>query len=78
MIEQIQVYTARCFKSSGELFRLSQLEVELTRAMRRVPIGGSEGRRLFARRARVRGELVAAQRAESACSAVERFAGGAA
>jgi hypothetical protein len=83
VIEQTQIYTTRCLESSGEIFRLSQLEVELTRTMRVVAIGSAEGRRLYARRARVREELAAASRAERMCiledppsSAVERFAGG--
>jgi len=82
VIEQTQIYTTRCLKSSGEIFRLSQLEAEFTRTMRVVAIGSTEGRRLFAHRARVHEELAAA-RAESECiledppsSAVERFAGG--
>jgi hypothetical protein len=84
VIEQTQIYTTRCLKSSGEVFRLSQLEAEFTRTMRVVAIGSTEGRRLYAHRARVREELAAARaRAESECiledppsSAVERFAGG--
>lgn len=70
-------------KSSGELFRLSQLEVELTRTMRAVAIGSTKGRRLFAHRARVREQLVAVRRAEGvyileeqSSADVERFADG--
>src|ERR1700680_3117640 len=33
---------------SNTAIDLSRLEIELTRAMRKVPIGSSEGRRLFA------------------------------
>jgi hypothetical protein len=36
---------------------LHRLEIELARAMRKVPIGAAEGRRLFALRARVRLQL---------------------
>jgi len=82
VIEPSQIYSTRGLKSSGETFRLLQLEVELTRTMRVVAIGSTEGRRLYARRARVREELAASRRAESMCiledppsSAVERFAG---
>lgn len=57
MIQHTQIYTTRCLESSGETFRLSQLEGELTRAMRVRAIGSAEGRRLFALRARVRQQL---------------------
>lgn len=83
MIEHTQIYTTRGLESSGEIFRLSQLEAELTRTMRVVAIVSTEGRRLFAHRSRVREELAAAGRAEGVCILedqtsvdVERFAGG--
>ena len=83
MIEHTEIYTTRCLESSGEIFRLSQLEVELTRTMRVVAIGSTEGRRLYAHRARVREQLAAVRRAEDVCISedqtsvdVERFAGG--
>lgn len=61
---------------------LPRLEIEITRAMHKVPIGSSEGRRLFAQRSRVREESAAAQLAGSVgilddlpSTSVELFAG---
>jgi hypothetical protein len=81
--EQIENYTKQAFKSSrdGEISRLSQLDAQLTNALRKLAIGSSEARHLFGHRERVRQELATISEGllpshrEVAAMAVERFAG---